>query len=91
LGKARVMSYEDLQVARAKRAEKEADKAGKKKQGRKRRSRMQETCRQGTAEGAVQAGRQESTGILLQVAETRREDSSVLAPYPSRAPVARMW
>jgi hypothetical protein len=32
LGKARVMSYEDLQVARAKRAEKEADKAGKKKQ-----------------------------------------------------------
>jgi hypothetical protein len=42
LGKARVMSYEDLQVARAKRAEKEADKAGKKKQGRKRRSRMQE-------------------------------------------------
>jgi hypothetical protein len=55
LGKARVISYEDLEVARIKRAKKESDKAARNQRGRKRKGRVQEICMQGIAEGAAQA------------------------------------
>lgn len=90
LGKARVMSYEDLEAARAKRVEKEADKAARKKRGRKRKGRVQEASLLGTAEGVAQAETQEPAGILSTVYATRLENG-VLAPCPGRAPVARMW
>ena len=56
LGTARVMSYEDLEKARAERAAKEAEKAatGKKKRGRKRKSPTQEVDAPGSAEVEMQ-------------------------------------
>jgi hypothetical protein len=62
LGKARVVSYEDLEVARAKRAEKEADKAARSSRGRKRKG------MQGSAEGSAQAETQEPASTAIHVA-----------------------
>ena len=54
LGKAKVMSYEDLAAARKKRMEKEAsDSANKKTRGRKRKGRVQVTNVQGTETGTA--------------------------------------
>lgn len=92
LGKARVMSFEDLEAARAKRAEKEASKAAKNKRGGKRKggTGAQGTCIPGTAAEAAQIEAREPADVALQVAGTQAEDS-LLAPCPGRAPVAQMW
>jgi hypothetical protein len=95
LGKAKVMSYEDLQEARAKRAEKDAAKEakGKGKRGRKRRSAMSE-AEEATAD-KVKRGRKRKSTVLE--AEPEQEESEPepnatmarmsKAPAPSRASV----
>ena len=92
LGKAKVMSYEDLEAARAKRAEREASKATKNKRGGKCKggTRARGTCMLGTAAEAAQIEAREPADITLQVAGTEADDS-LLAPCPGRAPVAQMW
>ena len=92
LGKARVMSYKDLEAARANRAEKEASKATKNKRGGKCKggTRARGTCMLGTAAEAAQIEAREPADITLQVAGTEADDS-LLAPCPGRAPVAQMW
>lgn len=79
LGKAKVMSYEDLEAARARRKE-EGDKAAKKKPGRKRKGGAKKT-RMAEASQAMPQQAEMQPGNLI----------SPLAPCPGRAPVARMW
>lgn len=83
LGKARVMSYEDLETARTKRAVKEATKevkkiatTGKSIRGRKRKS-------------PEEAGAPELKANVARMSEAQVEDK--IAPQQWRAPVARMW
>lgn len=84
-----MISYEDLEVAGADCAQKEADKN---KRGRKREGKVQATCVQGTAEGAAQAETQESASVLPQVAGAHVGNHvSVRPSCPGRAPVAQMW
>ena len=92
LGKARVMSYEDLEAARSKRAEKEASRVTKNKRGGKRKGGIgaQGTCMPETIAEAVQIEARGPADVTLQVAWTRAEDS-LLTPCPGRAPVAQMW
>ena len=90
LGKARVMSYEDLVAARAKRMEKEASKAAKTKRARKRKDGAQTACVPGISTAAAPVVMPGPASILLQIAEARSEES-LLAPCPGRASVARMW
>ena len=82
LGKAKVMSYEDLVEARAKRAEKEAAKEakGKGKRGRKRKSAMLE----------VDAPEPKAKVARTSNAPEPTRDSVAQMTGP-RAPVARMW
>lgn len=93
LGKAKVMSYEDLMEARAKRLEKEAAEVVKErgKRGRKRKSAAPEinipelqtkVARVGEAPEPVQDP--------VQMSETQGTED-VIAPGPGRAPVARIW
>jgi hypothetical protein len=80
LGKAKVMSYEDLEVARAKRAEKEAAKEakGKGKRGRKRKM------------ATPEADAPEPNAKVVRMSRTPvAEDEIVLKLW--RAPVARMY
>jgi hypothetical protein len=83
LGKAKVMSYKDLEEARAKRADKEAAKEakGKGKRGRKRKS------------TALEADALEPNAKVVRMSEAPAppvaEDEIV--PEPWRAPVARMY
>jgi len=94
LGKAKVMSYEDLEEARAKRADKEAAKEakGKGKRGRKRKSAALEAdvpepnakvVRMSEAPPPARASVVQMNGTLV------AEDEIV--PEPWRAPVARMY
>jgi hypothetical protein len=79
LGTAKVMGYEELQDARAKRAETEAAKATKAqvKRGRKRTNALLEA---------------DATEPKRKVARVREELAPTLAPVPSpRVPVARMY
>jgi hypothetical protein len=92
LGKAKVMSYEDLEAARLKRLQKEADKASKSKRGRKRKDEAKKACISGVVVDVVQSEASEFATCALQVNEPRHEDDvGVLSPCPSRAPIARMW
>jgi hypothetical protein len=79
LGKAKVMSYEDLEEARAKRADKEAAKEAKDKgkRGRKRKS------------AALEADNAKVVRMSEAPAPPVAEDEIV--PEPWRAPVARMY
>ena len=93
LGKARVMSFEDLEKARAERVVKEAKKAAKEaKEGVKeikkltiavRRTRGRK-CKSGKEAGAL-----EPKANVVWTSEVQVEDE--IAPQPWRAPVARMW
>lgn len=79
LGKAKVMSYEDLEAARVKRAAKEKDAASRKEgRGRKRKGAP-----------ALEA----DTGSLPESKEVRLNEvvAPTEAPVPWRAPVARMY
>jgi hypothetical protein len=93
LGKAKVMSYEDLKEARTKRAEKEAAKEtkGKGKRGRKRKAAGPEAEAELTAKVARMSKALAPTrASVARMSETQvAEDGTALRPW--RAPVARMW
>lgn len=79
LGKAKVMSYEDLEAARVKRAVKERDAASKKeRRGRKRKG--------PTLEADAGSSVSKSTAVLLNKVVVPAD-----ASVPWRAPVARMY
>ena len=78
LGKAKVMSYEDLVAKRAEREAKEQNKAkGKRKRGRKRKS-------------PEEAGAPEPKAKVARMSEAQVEEDEIV-PEPWRAPAARMW
>jgi hypothetical protein len=78
LGKAKVISYEDLIAKRAEREAKERNKAkGIRKRGRKRKS-------------PEEAGGPEPKAKVARMSEAQVEEDEI-APEPWRAPVARMW
>ena len=95
LGKARVMSYEDIEAARAKRAEQEADKEakGKRKAGRPKRvfseadAATKEKKKRKKRKGADVT--QEAEEVTVQTSEAHVAEES--APPPYRALVARMY
>lgn len=92
LGRAKVMSYEDLEAARAKREEKEAGNANKQRRGRKRKQNAEKTSISDTGLQAAVTVPLELTDDSLQVVETSSgADASLPAPCPGNAPVARMW
>jgi hypothetical protein len=86
LGKAKVMSFEDLVEARTKRAEKEANKAAKKKRtrGRKPKNSALEVRMHGVAGEITCTGEAQRPAGLPDVEES-------LAPGLGRAPIARMY
>jgi hypothetical protein len=97
-GKARVMSYEDIEAARAKRAEQEANKQA---QGKRKRGRPKHIAVEAVVEGETEATADKGTrkklkraqeaeeALALQVSVAHVAEES--APQPYRAPVARMW
>ena len=93
LGKAKVMSYEDLTEARAKRAEKEAAKIDKNENKRKRgQEQGGEAPDAGTSRPKVARSSEEpktaiATGTVVETQVAR----DVTMPEQGRAPVARMW
>ena len=100
LGKAKVMSFEDIEVARAARAAKEVIK-GKGKRGRKRKSAALEAEEPETEAKVVHAAKEVIKGrgkrgrkrkIAAQEAEEPEPEVARMidAPVPWRAPVARM-
>ncbi len=100
LGKAKVMSYEDIEEARAKRAAKEVMK-GKGKRGRKRKSVALETEEPETEPEVVRAAKEVvkgrgKRGRKRKIAAPEAEEpepevaGTIDAPVPWRAPVARM-
>jgi hypothetical protein len=106
LGRARVMTYEDIEAARAKHAEKGAAKEakGKGKRGRKPKSATPETEEATTDKGkrgkkrksaapepeAPDADVPEPTAKVSWISGTEVAEVAI-APGPWRAPVARMW
>lgn len=87
LGKAKVMSYEDLVEARTKRAAKDARKAAK-RQRRKRKS-DQEVVPVAALQTPYAAAVKSADG---QVWTSQAEHAAApVPPYPGAAPVARMW
>jgi hypothetical protein len=106
LGKAKVMSYEDLQEARAKRAEKEAAKEakGKGKRGRKRKMATPEAdaSEPETEASEFEENAPEPNAKVMRMSEKPARASVVqmsgttvgeveIVPGPLRAPVAQMW
>jgi hypothetical protein len=101
LGKAKVMSYEDIEEARAKRAAKEVIK-GKGKRGRKRKSAALEAddpelevacAAKEVINGRRKRGRKRKSATL-EAGEPESEPEAarmIEAPAPWRAPVARMY
>jgi hypothetical protein len=97
-GKARVMSYEDIEAARAKRAEQGANKQaqGKRKRGRPKRitveavveGEAEATADKGTRKKLKRAAQEAEEALALQVSVAHVAEES--APQPYRAPVARM-
>jgi hypothetical protein len=105
LGKAKVMSFEDIEVARAARAAKEVNK-GKGKRGRKRKSTALEEDQPEAeaeeepevipaAEEAIKdkrkSGRKRKGAIQEADAPEQEVAQAIEAPVPWRAPVARMY
>ena len=87
LGKAKVMSFEDLVEARAKRAEKDARKIAKKQ--RRKRSGGQEVVPDATFQVPLAAATESANGHLW-MAEAQYAVAPV-PPCPGAAPTARMW
>lgn len=87
LGKAKVMSYEDLVEARAKRAEKDARKAAKKQ--RRKRKGEQEGVLDATSQAPLVAAA-ESTNSPVLTTQAQHTAASI-PPCSGAAPVARMW
>ncbi len=95
LGKAKVMSYEDLEEARAKRAAKEKATAGKGKRGPKRKSPTPEPEPEPEPELEAQAGSPkavtDSSMLKDKVARMSKIEPAKTLGAPWRAPVARMY
>jgi hypothetical protein len=92
LGRAKVMSYEDLDAARVKRKEKEAGKSGKQRRVQKRKQKAEKTCLSSTSIQAAAVCTPELTENSPPVTGTPVErDANLLAPCPGNAPVAQMW
>jgi len=97
LGKARVMSFEDLEKARAERVVKEAAKEAKKaakeaKEGAKEVKKLATAVRRKRGrkcKSGEEAGAPELKVNVARTSEAQVEDK--IAPQPWRAPVARMW
>jgi hypothetical protein len=86
------MSYEDLEAARLKRLQKEADKASKSKRGRKRKGEAKKECIPGVVVDAVQSEAPELATYAVQADVPQpKDDVGALGPCPGRAPIARMW
>jgi hypothetical protein len=96
LGKARVMSYEDLEKARAERAVKELKKAAK--EAKKVASATTEGVEASAGKGrrgrkrnsSEEAGTPEPKAKITRISETQVEEYEI-APESWKAPVARMW
>lgn len=88
LGKARVMSFEDIEAARAKRAKQEVnrDAKSKRKRGRPKRAVLEEA--EADADGEKYKKRKCATRDTIEAMAVQMEES---APQPYRAPVARMY
>ena len=82
LGKAKVMSYEDLEEARAKRNAKEKAIASKGKRGRKRKNPAPET------EAEVEVGSSVPKDKVARISEVEPEKDALM---PWRVPVAKMY
>jgi len=91
LGKAKVMNYEDLEEARAKRAEKEStqEAKGQGKRGRKRKSAALEAPELRNKMARISRALKPAGAPVTQVSGTQ-DAEDVIAPEPLRAPVARM-
>jgi hypothetical protein len=91
LGKAKVMSYEDLEEARAKRAEKEAAKEakGKGKRGRKPKSAVSE-AEEAFADKGNRGRKRKSTAPEADAPEPKAKVARMISPEPWKAPVAQM-
>ncbi|KAF1828062.1 hypothetical protein BDW02DRAFT_584761 [Decorospora gaudefroyi] len=95
LRKARVMSYEDIEAARAKRAKQEADKEAKRKRKAGRPKRVLSDADAATKEKKKRKKRkganitQEAEEVTVQTSEAHVAEES--APPPYRALVARMY
>jgi hypothetical protein len=92
LGKAKVMSYEDLEEARAKRAEKEAAKEakGKGKRGRKPKDGVSE-AEDASADKENRGRKRKSTALEADAPEPKAKKARISEPSePWKAPVARM-
>lgn len=92
LGKAKVMSFEDLEEARKKRAENEVNRVAKKRtRGRERKDGSPKARGPETITGAVRTDELiELARTPVQVAETEGVGDLII-PESGRAPVARMW
>jgi G3E family GTPase len=97
-GKARVISYEDIEAARAKRAKQEANKEaqGKRKRDRPKRiaveavvEEVEATADNGACKKAKRTAQEAKEALALQVSVSHIAEES--APRLYRAPVARMW
>jgi hypothetical protein len=86
------MSYEDLEEARVKRAEKEStqESKGQGKRGRKRKSTMLEAPEPRNKIARVSRALKPAGAPVTQVSRTQ-DTEDIIAPEPLRAPVARMW
>lgn len=94
LGKARIMSYEDIEAARAKRAEQEADKEAKGKRKPGRPKRVVSEADAATADKGMRKKRKYATEEAEEVVAVQTKEPYIAeesAPPPYRAPVARMY
>lgn len=87
LGKAKVMSYEDLFEARAKRAEKDARKAAKKQ--RRKRKGEEEAVLDATFQSPLLTAAESADDALLMA--QAQHTAAPIPPCPGAAPVARMY
>ena len=94
LGKAKVISYKDLEEARAKRANKEAAKEakGKGKRGRKRKSAalVADASEPNAKVVRMNEAPAPARALVVQMSGTPVAEDEIV-PEPWRAPVARMW
>jgi hypothetical protein len=94
LGTAKVMSYEDLEEAKAKRAKQGEKKVKRGKQGggKKQNAGASKARKSRTDPGAeLTSDRSFANNDANQVAEPNCAVEGLVAPCPGRAPIARMW
>jgi len=92
LGKAKVMSYEDLEEARVKRVVKESTQAakGKGKRDRKRKSAVLDASEPKNKMARMSNAPKPASALVMQARRTQIAEDEI-APEPLRAPVERMW